>query len=93
MPRATYGPQVKKRATMLFKTLLQHADGEIDGCGHVGLRFKWEPKSSTASELVVETTLRALVELCDKAAVGKSLTKDQIRESLNRMEDFLVLQL
>jgi hypothetical protein len=89
MPRATYGSKVKERAKFLFQTLLQYANHEIEGCEHIGLKCKWEPRSSTASELVVETTLRRLVELCAKTSKEKALTKVQIRESLNRMEDFL----
>jgi len=89
MPRPTYGPKVKERAETLLRTLLLHATGEIEGSESLGVKCKWEPKSSTASELVVETTLRALAALCAKALNGKSLTKAQIREALNRMEDFL----
>jgi hypothetical protein len=89
MARATYGPKVKERAEFLFKTLLQCANYEIAECDPISLRCKWEPRSSTASELIVETTLRALVELCSKNTNEQPLTKDEIRESLNRMADFL----
>ena len=89
MPRATYGPQVRVRTQRLFKAILSFASDELDGCENLGLDLKWKHRDGNQPELIIQTTLRALESLTQKDSNEGKLTKAQIRESLNRMADFL----
>ena len=85
MPRATYGDDVKARVKRLFEGLVSLSDLNEDNCG---IEFKWHESGSANHKLVVKTTLRHLEALTKKDGKGH-LTKEQIREALQRMEDFL----
>ncbi len=89
MPRATYGTQVKLRAKRLFESILDFVQYELEGCEHLNLKFSWTNKSNATPRLVIQTTLRALEELSRKDRYQGKLNKAQIREALNRMENFL----
>jgi hypothetical protein len=83
MPRATHGDDVKARVKRLFAVLLSLSDLNEDNCG---IDFRWDDSGSP--KLVVKTTLRHLEALTKKDGQGH-LSKTQIREALQRMEDFL----
>jgi VIT1/CCC1 family predicted Fe2+/Mn2+ transporter len=87
MPRPTYGLQVKARAKRLFMAIVAFAQGELEGVEQVPIQYSWQ--TETPPTLIVRTTLRALVELCQKDGIEAALSKVQIREALHRMEDFL----
>jgi hypothetical protein len=89
MPRATYGPQPKKRALRLFEALLCFVNDEIEECDRINLKCNWHSKDSATPKLIVKTKLRALEALTTKDNHSGSLTKTQIREALYRMQDFL----
>ena len=85
MPQATYGDVVKARVKRLFAALLSLGDLNEDNCG---INFRWDSSSSEVPKLIVQTTLRHLESLTKKDG-NEYLTKTQIREALQRMEDFL----
>jgi Effector-associated domain 4/NB-ARC domain len=85
MTRISYGDQVKERARRLLEALLAYADGEFEDSEHIDIQFKWQSEN----QLVFKTKLRVLESLTAKDKYSGSLTKDQIRESLNRMQGFL----
>ncbi|WP_414589906.1 NB-ARC domain-containing protein, partial [Scytonema sp. PCC 10023] len=85
MPRATYGDDVKARVRRLFEALMSLDDLADDNCD---IKFRWDESNSAQPKLIVETTLRHLEALTKKDGKGH-LTKAQIREALQRMEDFL----
>ncbi|MBW4542288.1 MAG: hypothetical protein KME43_24595, partial [Myxacorys chilensis ATA2-1-KO14] len=89
MPRATYGSQVKARAKRLFIAILAFAQAELEGVERIPIQCAWQTEGVSTPALIVRTTLRALVELCEKDGLGTALTKPQIREALIRMNDFL----
>jgi hypothetical protein len=89
MPRATYGPQPKKRALRLFEALLCFVNDEIEECDRIDLKCNWHSKDSATLKLIVKTKLRALEALTTKDNHSGSLTKPQIREALYRMQKFL----
>lgn len=89
MSRATYGFQVKERAKRLLEAILDFVNYDLDGCDHIYLEFRWENKGSTSPLLFVKTKLRALEELTHHDRYEGQLTRNQIRESLHRMKDFL----
>ncbi|HEY9613873.1 MAG TPA: NB-ARC domain-containing protein, partial [Allocoleopsis sp.] len=84
MARTSYGDQVKERARRLLEALLAYADDEFEDSG-----FDIQVRRQAENQLVFRTKLRVLGLLTAKDKYDGSLTKDQIRESLNRMQDFL----
>lgn len=83
MVRPSYGLKVKQRTKCLLEALLAYANDEIEDCHHLQIKVKWQKEN----QLVVETKLRFLEELTAKNN-GK-LNKEQIKESIKRLEDFL----
>jgi DNA-binding CsgD family transcriptional regulator len=62
-----------------------YANDELEGYICPQTRFKWQNET----QLVYETKLRFLGELIAKASQSRRLNKEQIREALRRLEDFL----
>ena len=62
-----------------------YANDELEDYVCPQTRFKWQNET----QLVYETKLRFLGELTAKASQNRRLNKEQIRESLKRLEDFL----
>ncbi len=83
MPRPHYGPEAKKQTKRLLEALLAYANHELENCDRLQIRVNWK----TENQLVVRTKVRFLEELTAKSN-GK-LTKEQIKEALKRLEDFL----
>ncbi|AOY84978.2 NB-ARC domain-containing protein [Moorena producens JHB] len=88
MPRPTYGPTVKNRALRLFEALVSFAQ-DIANQGNPDIKFRWIEKNSSHRELVIQTQTRFLIELTKKDNYPGSLSKPQVVEALQRMEDFL----
>ncbi|WP_287263434.1 NB-ARC domain-containing protein [Moorena sp. SIO3A5] len=88
MPRRTLGPTVKKRALRLFEALVSFAQ-DIANQGNRDIKFSWKGKTSTHPKLVIETQTRFLIQLTKKDNYPGSLSKAQVVEALQRMEDFL----
>jgi quinol monooxygenase YgiN len=88
MPRATFGLQVKTRALRLLEALLAFASDNLhenDRC----IQFKWFEEDSPQPQLLIETKLRFLEQLTERDRYEGKLTKEQIKESLKRMQDYL----
>jgi len=92
MARVSYGPQVKKRARRLLEALLVYAnDGlDVDNEGildnlHSQIQTRWQGDK----RLVVRSKVRYLAALTELPSDSSSLTGIQIKEALNRLEDFL----
>ncbi|WP_424097461.1 NB-ARC domain-containing protein [Moorena producens] len=88
MPRPTYGPKVKDRALRLFEALVSFTQ-DIGNQGNKKIEFHWKKKTSTNLKLLIETQTRFLIELTKKDNYPGSLSKAQVVEALQRMEDFL----
>jgi tetratricopeptide (TPR) repeat protein len=78
MARATYGDDVKARVRQLLEKFLAYANNELENCHP----FKNEPNWQTPNQVIVRTNLRELAELA-------ALDKEQVREALKRLQDFL----
>ncbi|MEH2414632.1 HEAT repeat domain-containing protein [Nostoc sp.] len=87
MPTYTYGLQVKTRVKRLLEALLDFASWEFEES--INIKFKWEAEDSANPKLIIETTLVALAYLTEKDKYPGKLTKQQIREALNLLKDFL----
>jgi hypothetical protein len=85
MPRQHYGPEAKKQAKRLLEALLAYANYEIEDCDRIQIQFNWQ----TDKELIVRTKVRYLEELTAKTQRDGKLKKEQIKEALHRLEDFL----
>jgi predicted NACHT family NTPase len=85
MTRISYGDQIKGRTRRLLEALLSYANHEFDDSDRFDIQIKWQDES----QLVLRTKLRVLESLTREDKYDGSLTKGQIRESLNRMQDFL----
>lgn len=85
MPKPSYGPEVKKRTKRLLEALLAYTNYESEDCDRIQIQFNWQ----TDKELIVRTKVRYLEELTAKAQRDSKLDKDQIKEALHRLEDFL----
>lgn len=85
MTRPTYGPQAKNRAKRLFEALIAYANDEFDNCDRLQIQVNWHMEN----QLVIRTKVRFLEELTVKDSYDGKLTKEQIKEALKRLEDFL----
>lgn len=91
MVKPSYGPKVEERTKLFLEAILAYANDDMDSCVseialkelQLKIKFKWQ----TNNQLVVETKLRFLEELTAKT--NSKLKKEQIREAINRLEDFL----
>ncbi|MBT9317949.1 WD40 domain-containing protein [Leptothoe spongobia] len=93
MARISYGPQVQRRTKLLLTALLAYANDDLGDCDRASddlsvriapnLKINWQ----TNRQLVVRTKVRFLQELT--AVVQDTLSTDQIKEALKRLEDFL----
>ncbi|MEH2238265.1 NB-ARC domain-containing protein, partial [Nostoc sp.] len=88
MPRQTYGPEPKKRVKRVLEALLCFADGEFED-GNFKIEYDWKEEESANPKLTVQTTLVTLELLTQKDKHSGKLTKEQIREALNLLKDFL----
>jgi WD40 repeat protein len=85
MPRRSFGPEAKKRTTQFLKLLLDLANRELKHGYDLPIHLKWQ----TDQQIVIKTKIRHLVQLSEQNSSDKSLTKDQIKESLKCCKDFL----
>lgn len=89
MPTVTYGPKVEARALRLFKVLLLLAAGEVENADHFNIRYSLSEEDSPHPKLTIKTKLRVLEALVSQDGQKGSLTKEQIRQGLRQMENFL----
>ena len=85
MPRRSFGPEAKKRTTQFLKLLLDLANRELEHGYDLPIHLKWQ----TDQQILIKTKIRHLVQLSGQNSSEKSLTKDQIKESLKCCKDFL----
>ncbi|OYD89881.1 hypothetical protein CDG77_17870 [Nostoc sp. 'Peltigera membranacea cyanobiont' 213] len=78
MARVSYGDGVKARVRLLLERFLAYANDELENRERFKIALSWE----TSKQVVVRTQLQVLAEL-------SGLTKEQVREALNRLVDFL----
>jgi WD40 repeat protein len=90
MARASYGPQAKEQAKHLLKSLLAYANNEldIDAVMARDLSQKIQMNWPTEDQCIVRTNIQALQELATLLPESH-LTREQVRESLKRYQDFL----
>jgi len=81
----TYGDAVKERAKRLFEALLAYVDDEFEDGDKLGIVIS----QKSEHQIIVRTKLRILEELTDKDSYQGKLTKEQVREALQRLESFL----
>jgi hypothetical protein len=87
MPHPAYGPKNRDRVKHLLGVLLSYADDELEGIEQLrsNLKVNWQ----TEKQLVVRTKLRTLEELTEKDEQPGKLTKEQIREAINHLKNYL----
>jgi len=88
MPRRTLGPTVKARALRLFEALVSFAK-DTGNKGNPDIKIHRKNETSTHPKLVIETQTRYLIQLTKQDNYRDSLSKSQVVEALQRMEDFL----
>ena len=79
MPSPSYGDDIKARVRKLLEQLLAYANYELDNPERFKITCEWDTSNQV---VIVRTTLDVLKELA-------SLTKEQVREALKRLEKFL----
>jgi tetratricopeptide (TPR) repeat protein len=85
MARRSYGEEVKARVKRLFEDLLAYVNDEFEDGDKIAIQFNW--KSET--QIAVRAKRRCLEELTLKDSYEGKLTAAQVREAINRLEDFL----
>lgn len=78
MARPSYGPHAKQEAALLFRALLMYANDDLEDCGNLKIECNWQ----TDTQLVIKTTIRALIALTSRVLSDRKLTSDQIKEAL-----------
>ncbi|MBD2454382.1 tetratricopeptide repeat protein [Nostoc sp. FACHB-87] len=78
MARVSYGDEVKARVKKLLEKFLAYANNELEDGELYKIALNWE----TPQQVIVRTQLRVLAEL-------SVLTKEEVREALKRLEDFV----
>lgn len=87
MKHYSYGDTVRDRVRHLFEVLLSYAHDELEDAEqlHPNLKVNWQ----TEKQLVVITKLRTLEKLTEKDELLGKLTKEQIREAINHLKNYL----
>lgn len=88
MPRVSYGPKVKARSQHLLAALLTYANGDFEAA-QSDLTFTWLDRERSRPRLRVETKLRILQALTKDASFPEGLTRHQLREAIERLQDYL----
>ncbi|MBN3884741.1 MAG: tetratricopeptide repeat protein [Nostoc sp. JL34] len=78
MARVSYGDEVKARVKTLLERFLAYANYELENSERFNIPLNWE----RSKQVIVRTQLKVLAEL-------SGLTKEEVREALKRLEDFL----
>ncbi|MEW6495861.1 MAG: hypothetical protein AB1589_25575 [Cyanobacteriota bacterium] len=91
MKHYSYGPDVQGRAKHLFEVLLSYADIYDGDTEPLREQFRSNLKvhQQTEKQLVVRTKLRTLEKLTEKNELLGKLTKEQIREAINHLKNYL----
>lgn len=85
MARPSYGPQTQQRTKRLLEVLLAYANDELVDSDRIPIQFNWQ----TENQLVVRTKVRFLEELTALDQYQGKLDKEQIKEALHRLGDFI----
>lgn len=85
MARPNYGPQAKQRTKCLLTVLLSYANGDLENTHQLPIQASWQ----TDKQLVIRTKIRFLEELTANCLGDRTLSNEQIKESLKRLHDFL----
>ncbi|HEY9851090.1 MAG TPA: hypothetical protein V6D28_16595 [Leptolyngbyaceae cyanobacterium] len=85
MARRSLGEDVKARVKRLFEALLAYVNDEFEDGDCIKLDFAWQSET----QVVIRTKRRVLEELTLRDKYEGQLTQAQVREALNRLEDFL----
>jgi len=85
MARASYGDDVKARVKRLFEALLAYVNDEVEEGDKISIEYTRQSET----QLVIRTKRRDLETLMAKYKYEGKLTQAQVREALNRLEDFL----
>lgn len=86
MGRLNYGPLGKKRTKRLLEALLAYANYELEDGANLDIQFRWKSENQL---VVTDITVRVLEELTSLDQYPGKLTKDQIKEALKLLGDFL----
>ncbi len=89
MPHYSTGDRVRARVKRLLAALLAYANGEIGKIDQ--LEVSWLTESIDSYFLVVQTEIRFLEELTVKDKYPGKLSREQIRQVLQLLKDFLHL--
>ncbi|HEY9602030.1 MAG TPA: NB-ARC domain-containing protein, partial [Allocoleopsis sp.] len=85
MARPSYGPQTQQRTKRLLEVLLAYANDELVNSDRIPIQFNWQ----TENQLIVRTKVRLLEELTALDQYQGKLDKEQIKEALHRLGDFI----
>lgn len=92
MKHYSYGDDVQDRVRQLFEVLLFYTcpydNDELKGTEqfHSDLKVNWQPEKK---QLVVRTKLRTLEKVTEKHEILGKLTKEEIREAINHLKNYL----
>lgn len=78
MVRVSYGDEVEARVRKLLERFLAYVNDELEDSELYKIALNWE----TPQQVIVRTQLRVLAEL-------SGLSKEQVRDSLNALKDFV----
>jgi tetratricopeptide (TPR) repeat protein len=85
MARRSYGEEVKARVKRLFEDLLAYVKDEYEEGDKISIQFDWKSEK----QVVIRAKRRCLEELTLKDRYEGKLSATQVREAINRLEDFL----
>ncbi|HEY9650072.1 MAG TPA: NB-ARC domain-containing protein, partial [Coleofasciculaceae cyanobacterium] len=83
--RRSYGSTVQERTKRLLEALLAYVNQELEGAERLQIEANWQ----TGNKLVVRTKVRFLEELTAKYQQDGKLDREQIKEALKRLHDWL----
>ncbi|MGF1961123.1 MAG: FxSxx-COOH system tetratricopeptide repeat protein [Aulosira sp. DedVER01a] len=81
MARVSYGDEVEARVRKLLERFLAYVNDELEDSELYKIALNWE----TPQQVIVRTQLRVLAEL-------SGLSKEQVREALNALKDFVEIR-
>lgn len=89
MPRNSYGPIQQARVLWLLECILRFSNYEVDIPNNLSIKYSWNLENTKKPQLVVITNINTLKYLCNYYDEQKSLNRNEVRESLHYMKDFL----
>lgn len=89
MPRSSYGPTQQARVLRILESILRFVNYETDISNKINIKYSWQLEDSNRPQLIISTNINSLKYLCDNQDKQKQIDRNEVREALHYLKDFL----